>query len=403
MDSQNRLCRVGFVFLLFLIARPAWSQNESALWQPTGGPLGGDIHVLASDPGQAVLLASDGTKLFQHDGTRWTLLEAPSETITALHIAPAGRYFLAVSRPRPDKQHAKLSSILSSDDGGVTWTPAGLTDLEGEFTFITRSPAGVLFAGGLPGLYRLEEDGTTWTNVTPTGGHGALVAEHLRFTEDGTLFTVSSGLSVHRSKNGGDTWTVQHDYVTDTGVASLAIDEGGALFAGMSNMGDNFYIERSVDDGQTWERLTASSFPTVALLAHEGTLLAGTLGGGLLQSHNQGETWEELNLPARYVRALVAGSGASLFAGTSQGVYASPDDGASWTFLGTGMRAFRTTSLLAHTDGSLLAGTLSGGLFRSDDGLTWERLELPAIHVRTLLETDTHLLVGTQQKASYAL
>lgn len=407
MNFQYGVLRIVPVLLLFLIPRPGAAQHQEPLWEPTDGPPGGDMHLLVVDKTQDILLASRGKALFEYRGAAWTSTDAPGENITAFHITPAGTYFIATSRPHPDIRFAKLSAVFRSEDGGENWVPAGLTEVEGEFEFITLSPDGTLFAGGTPGLFRSEDDGESWTTVTPTGAGGGLVTSYLTFAPDGALFSVAEDFSVYRSENSGNTWTVQQVAQHELYVNSLTIDEGGVLYAGVTLISPtsiSYVIAHSTDNGQTWLSIgdDLPNFPISTLLIHGDVLFAGMFGGGFFRSVDQGETWEKLDLPARYARTITTGAEHQLFAGTTQGVFESNDGGISWTFLGAGMHAHTITSLLTRADGSLLAGTDTGGLFSLRDGEAWSRLDLPSINVRTLLETDTALLVGTQRTNEFA-
>ncbi len=157
---------------------------------------------------------------------------------------------------------------------------------------------------------------------------------------------------------------------------------GGRLLVGGENPG----IARRLPDG-AWEAgwrdgVTAQ----IVCLAPgpdrvQGSLLAGTSGGGVLRSTNHGRHWQVCNfglhdfdlLCLAWAPLQPAGQWPPLevvFAGTGTGVYRSPNGGRGWK-----QSAGPTTPVLAlavspdyHTGGTVLAGAEGDGVWRSDDG-----------------------------------
>lgn len=134
--------------------------------------------------------------------------------------------------------------IWVSTDGGVS------------FAVTTQPPAA-------PG-----ETTFTGTGVT------ALVADPVN---RGVLYA-GSATGIHRSADGGLTWTTRNDGLPDVAIHTLAVDAGGVVYAGTSG---GVFV--SSDSGSRWspfhEGLTA---PQVRALAFDGPrVLAGTEGGGV--------------------------------------------------------------------------------------------------------------------------
>ena len=113
----------------------------------------------------------------------------------------------------------------------------------------------------------------------------------------------------------------------------------------------------------------------------QGSILAGTAGGGALRSTNHGRHWQVCNFGLHDFDLLClvwaplqpAGQWPPLevvFAGTGHGAYRSPNGGRGWK-----QSAGPTAPVLAlavapdyHTGGPVLVGTEGAGVWRSDDG-----------------------------------
>jgi hypothetical protein len=90
----------------------------------------------------------------------------------------------------------------------------------------------------------------------------------------------------------------------------------------------------SPNAGADWIQSNGPSGGDIKTLAvSNGTVFAGTAGGGMYRSTNNGDTWTGLitvNSQYNYVEALAA-TGNSIFAGTWGGVIRSTDNGTNRT------------------------------------------------------------------------
>ncbi|MBK9276375.1 MAG: exo-alpha-sialidase [Flavobacteriales bacterium] len=113
---------------------------------------------------------------------------------------------------------------------------------------------------------------------------------------------------------------------------------------------------------------------TYAIVAHQGALFAGNLGGPIRRSTDHGDTWTDVNTGITEASNwwLSSAQGA-LFCGTQFGpAFRSTDDGASWQDIGlSGARGFAV-----HND-TLYACQWYGGQVdhSADGGLTWQDTE----------------------------
>lgn len=157
-------------------------------------------------------------------------------------------------------------------------------------------------------------------------------------------------------------------------VRAVAVFADGAIAAGAQG-GDGVYL--SSDKGRNWNGVGADlTNRAVRALAvrSDGTLFAGTAGGGVYRSTNRGTNWDQYNfgLDDANVRSIAVDDSV-LFAATPTGVYRFRKTGDIWRNSTTGMSNTDVNAVL-FAAGRLYAATL-GGVFRSNDsGATWTQL-----------------------------
>jgi ligand-binding sensor domain-containing protein len=135
--------------------------------------------------------------------------------------------------------------------------------------------------------------------------------------------------------------------------------------------GSNAGIFLSTNNGVSWSLLGLSNTGTMALLATDSLLVAGTFNG-ISRSVDAGLNWVDasngIQAKATYSFAL---AGPYIVAGTiGAGVFRSSDQGVSWTQVSNGLTNY-TVRTLAFVHNALFAST-NDGVFRSGDyGMTW--------------------------------
>jgi hypothetical protein len=194
----------------------------------------------------------------------------------------------------------------------------------------------------------------------------------------GTILVSTFGESgIYRSTDLGATWipTNPYSYATFFGVGS-----DGVLLAG-----NGVGIDRSTDDGLTWQTAYMNYIHEGVSFARspDGDLYAGMNVGGVLRSTDNGASWLSAGLAASFtsVRSLAVTPNGHVFAGVSgsgeyeSGVYRSTDNGTSWTRVSPIFRFSAPYALAASARGDIFAGPILDGMYRStDDGDTWTEL-----------------------------
>ena len=163
-----------------------------------------------------------------------------------------------------------------------------------------------LYAATGDAIARLDEADGGWTVEVSLRGSGAQCLA-VDPTDPDTLYAGLREAGVHKTTNGGRSWTDCE--LPTTGVFSLAVSAAdGALYAGTEPSA----LYRSDDGGKTWRELEALlelpsqptwSFPPRPWTSHvrwiapsphdAGLLLVGIELGGLMRSSDGGATWQD--------------------------------------------------------------------------------------------------------------
>lgn len=236
---------------------------------------------------------------------------------------------------------------------------------------------------------------TAWTSLGPgnIGGRSRSVVIHPTNTNTMWLGSVSGG--IWKTTDGGATWQVEDDFMTNLTVSTLAMDPSNAdiLYAGT---GEGFY---NID---------------------------GIRGAGVFKTINGGATWTQLASTANadwyYVNRLAISptTSSTLLAATRSGIWRTTDSGATWTKVSTVANMLDVD--FHPTNGSLAVASgfygrvyysTNGGLnWTQATGITtgswWKRVELayapsdPTIVYASVYGTNSEIWRSTDGGQSYS-
>lgn len=236
------------------------AQSPGAAARPSGAvkdpvpsaELYGHVHGISADPQSGrVLLAT-------HNG----LFEAGSESagpispvIDLMGFAAAGDgRFIASGHPGPGSDLPEPVGLIRSSDGGRTWEQLSRQG-ESDFHALTATSAGVI---GFDGELRSTEDLETWHTVD-AGFHPYSLAG----TPAGPAVLATTEQGIHRSDDGGKTWTAPKGGP----VLLLTAFADEATVAGIAPDG---LVYTSSDAGRTWQAAGNASAPPEAMTAGIG-------------------------------------------------------------------------------------------------------------------------------------
>lgn len=386
------------------------------------------MRALASDPREPSLVylgTAEGVLFRSADaGHTWTRLEPgfplPGMSLDNISVDPGGRVIIGYWQVA-----GSGGGVAISDDGGQHFQVlVGIAGQSVRALSIAPSDSDTWVVGTLEGVFRTQDAGARWTQISPRG-HA-----DLRNVESVAIDPVAAGViyagTWHlpwKTSDGGGTWqAVNRGMIDDSDVFTITLDVRGServyatACSGMytsqnaaqswakiqgipssSRRTLSFAQDRARPDalyagttegvwatqGGHWRRVTRQELIVNSVLVLPGqTVLAGTEGDGVLRSDDLGATWSRSNagFSAHFVTRLLFHPAGRLMAGLQGGRYhggvlTSEGPGRGWHKWGTGLEG-RTILALAPADDGALAGT-EAGLFASEAvGQAWRPLHI---------------------------
>ncbi len=264
---------------------------------------------------------------------------------------------------------------------------------------------GVLFGEFSYGMFRLTDDGITWSpanrnlpNVTiwglvSDGTHVFLGSDRIYMWSDDSMAWVprtpfgESELAyplgtfrnilyagngpVYRSEDEGLSWTkIESDILSNSVAFCLAAVDSFIFIEGQNGDGDSCELFRSSDSGNHWTELDSGTTLVWCLTTLGKNLFAGS-SQGVLRSTDYGVTWDTCDngLPRQLIRTIAI-HGSTLAVHAGQGVYVSNDSGVSWQTQSEGFFDGEITAMTFAGD-TLVIGTGIGNYLLVDTGRTW--------------------------------
>jgi len=214
--------------------------------------------------------------------------------------------------------------LLTSSDGGATWAAVAPAIPAGAYLYGVAAGPGVLFITTSQGFQSLVPGAADWTAPVAVDGNPFCLVAH---ASDPLVAFVGGIGGLHRTGDGGATWTVVSPYI----FRDVWIDP-----------------------------------------AHPATVLAAAISVGLFGSPDGGLTFNPLTGPQAFDAYSLSGSASRLYLGADTGPWVSTDGGATFTEASAGLQVGRFIFVaVSPAPGSVvLAGTQSGLLYRSTDGGT---------------------------------
>ncbi len=391
------------------------------------GPAGGDARAFAAFPGQPkhLLLGTTNSWLYEStdEGANWHRLAKLGtddglvlDSIVVNSADPATIYVGAW-------KNSDEGGLWVSHDRGHSWSePAQFKGQPIHALAQAPSDPHILYAGTLEGVFRSDDSGATWAQISPPGSHEIHEIESLA-VDPGNADVVYAG-TWHlpwKTTDGGKTWhNIKQGLIVDSDVFSIIVDpehahivylsacsgiykseNAGILFRKVQGIpsearrtrslmqdpeqrdvvyaGTTEGLYKTVNSGKTFERLTDSDVVVNAVYVDPGDsnrVLLATDRGGVLTSQDAGVTFTPSNqgISERKVAAVLVDRDNPdvLYAGVVNdkkygGVFRSSDGGAHWEQLGSGLDGSDVFALAETKDGRVVAGT-GHGLFVLGDG-----------------------------------
>jgi len=422
-------------FLLAFTTLAFTSLNQAQAATPqwiSVGPDGGDARCFAYDPSDPshIYMGTTASWIYQSTdgGATWKRLARLGKiddlVVDNMVIDSSDPNTIYVGVWRLDRTDG---GIFISHDSGATWTSS--SDMDGKSVrALSQAPSNpkILIAGAITGVYRSEDSGVHWTQISPIGNGEILKVESIAIDPvNPKIIYAGTWHLPWKTTDGGITWrNIKQGLIDDSDVFSIIIDptrpslvyasacsgiykseNGGELFHKIQGIpstarrtrvlmqdpanrqvvyaGTTEGLYKTMDGGTNWVRMTG---PDVIIndvyVDPKNTqhVMLATDRSGVITSNDASATFQATNsgFYQRQVTALLpdAMHEQTMFAGVVNdkiygGVFVTEDAGKSWQQRSTGLEGRDVFSLAQGDDGTIFAGT-SHGIFRWD-GSVWQQ------------------------------
>lgn len=282
-------------------------------------PLNSRIQALAVHPTEPrTLFAGGDTGLFvsQDSGAHWEILTQALPTIWSLAVDPVDPHILfAGTRP---------AGVYRSCDGGRQWEKCAV-NLASECSIGTPFVTSVIIdpedhlivwvGVEIDGVFRSRDGGGTWTHVENGLYDPDIHAMALAGSSSKRVWA-STARDLFTSVDMGETWTALGIKATwplpyARGIAIQA-DNPEVLFAGCgeTTTGENGFVLRTTDVGQTWDILPLPAQPNATIWgfathpSNANRVLAFSLFGEVYSSEDAGESWCKIDREFGEIRSI---------------------------------------------------------------------------------------------------
>ena len=428
LDLRHRTGKLASIAIL-LFAAIALKLPAEVSWS-TVGPAGGDARAFAAVPGQPdhIYLGTTSSWIYESSdgGASWLRLAKldDSEDLVLDNIVvdsanPTTVYVAAW------KLGNSGGGLWVSRDAGRNWDE--LKGLRGQsIRAFAQAPSDprILFAGTLQGVFRSDDAGATWKQISPEGNREIHEVESLAVDPANPDIVYAGTWHLPwKTTDGGTHWrSISKGLIVDSDVFSIVIDPAhtrtiflsacsgiyksetaGELFhkiQGIPNAarrtrvlmqdpqnrkivyaGTTEGLYKTEDGGRTFRRMTGADVIVNDVYIdprNTGHVLLATDRSGVLSSADAAASFTASNsgFSERKVEALLVdrGNSSRLYAGVVNdkeygGAFVSNNGGASWDHIGNGLGGLDVYALAQAEDGTVVAGT-SQGIFALEAGVS---------------------------------
>jgi photosystem II stability/assembly factor-like uncharacterized protein len=429
--SVFRPIRRGLVRTAVFVSLQALAFGAQGPWIAVG-PDGGDARSFAAVEGQPnhLYLGTTNSWVYESNdgGTTWHRLSKLDDeddlVLDHILVSPANPDNLLVAAWNINHRDGGL---WASADAGRSWKK--VDGLRGQsIRALARAPSNpeTLVAGTLEGIFRSNDAGLTWAQISPPESKEIHEVESLAIDPSNPdIIYAGTWHLPWKTSDGGKNWqSVKQGLIDDSDVFSILVDpskpsivyasacsgiykskNAGQLFHKIQGIpstarrtrvlkqdpmnhdvvyaGTTEGLYKTLNGGKTFKRLTKPEvIVNDVFIDPRDTqhVLLATDRSGVLSSNDAGATFVPANegFSGRKVEALLvdAHDPARLLAGVVNdknygGAFISSDGGGHWDHIGEGLEGRDVFALAQAADGTVLAGT-SNGIFVLVSGDHWE-------------------------------
>jgi photosystem II stability/assembly factor-like uncharacterized protein len=382
------------------------------------GPNGGDARSFAVEPTnpQHLYLGTTTSWIYQSTdgGSTWKRLaklgKSDDLVVDSLVVDPSNVRTLFAGVWQVDRP---AGGIYISHDGGVTWSAS--PDMDGQSVRALAqsfSDPKILVAGTLKGIYRSEDKGLHWKEISPPESGEIREVESIAIDpyDPKTIYAGTWHLP-WKTTDGGANWhNTKQGLIDDSDVFSIIIDPTRPTVVYTSACSGIYRSETAAELNRKVQGIPSTARRTRVLMqdpVNRKIVYAGTTEG-LYKTMDDGVNWSRITGPDVIINDIYVNPKDPqhvLLATDRSGVLLSSDGGATFTASNEGFSQRQVAAILADAkhEGTIYAGILNdkgyGGVFVTEDGgTTWQQRSngLDGRDVFTLAQADDGtLLAGT--------
>jgi photosystem II stability/assembly factor-like uncharacterized protein len=386
-------------------------------WNPIG-PDGGDARAISAVPGDPshLYLGTTNSIIYESkdEGANWRRIARLDSTddlvIDHILVDPVDHSLIYAAAWKLDRPEGGL---WVSHDAGKTWSQ--LPGLHGQsIRAFAQAPSdrNILFAGTLQGVFRSDDAGASWKQISPPGSTEIHEVESLAVDpRNPDILYAGTWHLPWKTKDGGAHWfNIKAGVIDDSDVFSIIIDPEHPNIVYMSACSGIYKSENGGAQFHKIQGIPATARRTRVLRqdpVHRDTVYAGTTEG-LYKTTNAGRTFRRMTGDDVIVNDVYVdpSNPEKVFLATDRGgVQASSDASVHFAASNHGFSQRKVEALIvdAKDPSRMYAGVVNdktfGGAFVSNDGgQGWKQIAdgLDGRDVFTLAESaDGTVLAGT--------
>ena len=233
------------------------------------------------------------------------------------------------------------AATVRTTDGGNTWIWSRVTQSQNPMLESIHfvSPQ-IGFTSGPQGIWRSNDGGATWFDISPPNVQGSLWGCYFKDQNLGLVIGGGCGgpQLFYRTTDGGSTWTLFQGNEPQSGMCDLILDQASDTgYASSSGV-----IWQSTNAGQSWNVFSRSNtfnawqeeiswLGDSFLVPYSGlTCQGGGGGGGMCFSTNKGQTWNRVAAPDNLFGTYLTSATTGWACGYDQSVYYTSNAGRNW-------------------------------------------------------------------------
>lgn len=259
-------------------------------------------------------------------------------------------------------------NIFASNDVYWGWEQSPLTN---ELKTIKLNKEGHIYIGVWgDGVYKSEDKAANFTKKST--GLTNLYITSIQIDSSGALWAATYGGGVFRSFDDGFTWGAVNNGLRDLKIKDIAFDKDGDGYAATKGKG-MFILKNGTSQWvEINNKLRYRDVNKIIIVNSNGSVLAGTNGGGVYRTRDKGITWERANTGIRYgiITDFYQDDLMVYVATLGQGILQSLHDGSSWSNIDNTNLPKNATCIAFNNNKEMLAGSIDDGVWYHDKWVT---------------------------------